>query len=173
MSLTGSVRELLIPLADYPHVRSDASLRDVFAKLHASCGSADLFRSVLVLDEKDRLIGMLGLKDLLNALLPDYLRSSAKFQGAGDDLSALATLWQDDCEEACHSAHKIAARYYVTPVPQAIQADDPLTKAVFIFATASTNILPVTDGKRLIGVLRLVDLLDEVTSEVLSQQVAS
>ncbi|MDP1605390.1 MAG: CBS domain-containing protein [Rhodocyclaceae bacterium] len=171
MSITGTVRELYIPLADYPHVKSDATLRDVFAVLHASCSSAELFKSILVVDERDRLVGMLGLKNLLHALLPDYLRSSVKFQGAGDDLSALAALWQDDCVEAFHSAHKIFVRDHVVPLPNTIQADDPLVKAVFIFATAAVNLLPVTDGQRVIGVLRLVAIIDEVTSEILSEQV--
>ncbi|MDP2168965.1 MAG: CBS domain-containing protein [Rhodocyclaceae bacterium] len=171
MSLTGTTRELLIPLADFPHVRSDLSLRDVFAKMHALSGTAELFRNVLVVDDKDRLIGILGLKNLLNALLPEYLKTASHFEGAGEDLSSLAALWQDDCEEACRSAHKIIVKDHVTPVSATIKIDDPLTIAVFLFATTPANILPVMDNKRLVGVLRLVDLFDEVTSEVLCQQV--
>lgn len=171
MSLTGTTRELLIPLADFPHVRSNASLRDVFATMHALSGTGELFRNVLVVDDKDQLIGILGLKNLLNALLPEYLKSSSRFQGAGEDLSNLAALWQDDCEEACRAAHKVIVKNHVTPAPAAIKIDDPLTIAVFLFATTAANILPVTDNKKLVGVLRLVDLFDEVTSEVLCQQV--
>ncbi len=174
MSLSETVSSLMIPLADYPHVRDDASLRDVYAQLHASCGSAELFRSVLVLDARDRVIGMLGLKDLLHALLPDYLRGkSRRFEGAGDDISALALLWQEDCAEQIRAAHKIVARDHVTPLPKPIAAEDPLSKAVFLFATMPVNILPVANGNKLIGVLRLVDVLDEVTIEVLSEKVAS
>jgi CBS domain-containing protein len=172
MSLNGTARELMVPLVNYPHVRSDATLRDVFAKMMATSGASELFRNILVLDEKDRLIGMLGLKDLLSALLPDYLKASSHFQGAEEDLSSLAALWQDDACEACHTAHKIIAGDHVTEAPTPIKAEDPLTKALFLFATLGANILPVTDGKQLVGVLRLVDLLDEVSSEVLSEQVA-
>lgn len=173
MTSTGTVSDFTIPLADYPHVRSDATLRDVYAKLHATCDSAKLFRSVLVLDDQDRLVGMLGLKDMLHALLPDYLRQTKHHDGVKDDLSALAALWQDDCAEAYRSAHKIIVKHHVTPVPAAIHADDPLTKAVFIFATSHVNLLPVVEGKQVIGVLRLVDVLDDVTGEVLSQQVTA
>lgn len=171
MSLNGTARELFIPLADFPHVRSDSSLPHVFAKMHALSGTAELFRNVLVVDDKDRLLGVLGLKDLLNALLPEYLKNASHFEGAGDDLSSLAALWQDDCEEACRLAQKIIVKDYVTPVSVTIKIDDPLTIAVYLFARTAANILPVTDNKRLVGVLRLVDLFDEVASEVLCQQV--
>lgn len=170
MTMTGTVSDLMIPLADYPHVRGDASLRDVYAKLHAVCGSAELFRSVLVLDENDRLLGMLGLKDLLHALLPDYLRrSTSQYQGKHQDVSALASLWEEDCAEQCRMARKIIARDHVTPLPAAVEPGEPLSKVVFLFATTPVNILPVVIANRLTGVLRLVDVLDAVTTEVLSE----
>lgn len=174
MPMTGTVRDLAIPLADYPHVGEGASLRDVYAKLRASCSSAELFRSVLVLDARERLLGMLGLKDMLHALLPDYLRQDpTHYQGTAGDISGLALLWQDDCTEQLHKAQGILARDHVTPVPAIIGPGDPLSKAVFLFASIPVNILPVVEEKRLTGVLRLVDVLDEVTIEVLSERVAS
>lgn len=153
MSITGTVRELYIPLADYPHVRSDTTLRDVFAVLHASCSSAELFKSILVVDERDRLIGMLGLKNLLYALLPDYLRSTSRFQGAGDDLSALAALWQDDCAEAFHSAHKILVRDLVVML-MALQQAVPALKSIDRAALMLTSTLLFF----IFGVLKVKDL---------------
>lgn len=170
MSLTGTITDLTIPLADYPHVRDDASLRDVYAKLHAVCGPAQFFRTVLVLDAHERLVGVLGFRDLLHALLPDYLRQEARgYQGVSGDISALSLLWQEDCAEQVRSAHRIPVREHISPVPATLAPDDPIAKAVFLFATISTRILPVVDGKTLIGVVRLIDVLDEVTVEVLSE----
>jgi CBS domain-containing protein len=171
MSISGTVRDLMVPLDNYPHVHGDANLRDVFAKLHASSGSAELFRNILVLDSKERLLGMLGLKDLLHALLPDYLRhGSTHYEGTSADVSALALLWQEDCAEQCRLANKIFARDHVSPVKATIGIDEPLAKATFLFATTPVNILPVVDGKALIGVIRLVDVFDEVVIEVLSER---
>ncbi len=173
MSLTGTVRELCVPLADYPHVQGNASLRDVFAKLHASCGRAELFRSILVLDDSNRLLGMMGLKDLLHALMPDYLRrDTMHFQGTTGDLSALAILWQEDCAEQIRAAARICVRDHVVPIPAVIGPDEPMSKAVFLFATLPIRILPVVEGKEMTGVLRLVDVLDQVVVEVLSERSA-
>lgn len=174
MSLTGTVSEIAIPLADYPHVRDDVSLRDVYAHLHATCGPAKYFRTVLVLDSKDRLVGVLGFSELLHALLPDYLRQEARgYQGRAADISALSLLWQEDCAEQVRNAHRIMVRDHVAPVPATLAPDDPMSKAVFLFATIPTRILPVIDGKKLVGVVRLIDVLDEVTVEVLSERGAA
>lgn len=171
MSISGTVRDLMVELEKFPHVTGKASLRDAFAKLHAASGSSELFRNVLVLDDKDRLLGTLGLKNVLHALLPDYLRhGSTHYQGSSNDVSALAVLWQEDCEEQCREAHKILAKDHVAPIAATIGADEPLTKAAFLFATTPVNVLPVVEGKKVIGVIRLVDVFDEIVIEVLSER---
>jgi CBS domain-containing protein len=161
----------MVDLERFPHVVGNASLREVFAKLHAASGSSELFRNILVLDDKGRLIGTLGLKNVLHALLPDYLRhGSTHFQGSSNDVSALAVLWQEDCEEQCRDAHKILAKDHVSPITATIGPDEPITKAAFLFATTPINVLPVVEGKQIIGVIRLVDVFDEVVIEVLSER---
>lgn len=171
MSISGVVRDLMVPLDNFPHVKGNASLRDAFAKLHAASGSSELFRNILVLDEKDRLIGTVGLKNVLHAMLPEYLRhGSAHFQGGNQDITALSVLWQEDCAENCRQANKILARDHVSPVAATIGADEPLTKAAFLFATTPINVLPVVAGKQLVGVIRLVDVFDEIVIEVLSER---
>jgi len=175
MSISGSVREYMIPLGKFPHVSCPATLRDAFAMLHLTTSEkGDMFRNVVVLDEQERFLGLLSLKNMLLALMPDYLRpGKGHFQGSDNDNSALAVLWQDDCVEHCHLAHKIAARDHVSPVPVSAGADEPLSKALFLFATTPHYILPVIEGKRLVGLLRLVDVFDEVMIEVLSERPAA
>lgn len=174
MSLSGVVRDLMVELDKFPHVTGDASLREVFAKLHAVSGSSELFRNILVLDDRGKLLGTLGLKNAMHALLPEYLRhGSTHFQGTANDVSALAVLWQEDCVEQCKEAHKIKAKDHVTPITITIGADEPLTKAAFLFATTPFGILPVVEGKQVIGVIRLVDVFDEIVIDVLSERCAA
>ncbi|MDP1653794.1 MAG: CBS domain-containing protein [Rhodocyclaceae bacterium] len=172
MSISGTVSELMIPLAKFPHVRGNATLRDAFAMLHLTTSEkGDLFRNVVVLDEQDRILGLLSIKNMLLALMPDYLQpGKGLFQGSGNDISALAVLWQDDCVDHCHQSHKIRARDHLIPVPVSVAPDEPLTRALFLFATTSFYLLPVVENKRMIGMLRLVDVFDEVMIEVLSER---
>lgn len=170
MSVSGTVGDHATPLADYPHVRDNATLRDVFATLKAKYDSAEQFRSVLVLDGHDRLVGVLGLKDLLFSLLPDYLKHRpTHLEGAADDVESLAPLWQEDCTEQCREAARMAAGAHAKPVTVTVAATEPLTKAVYLFATLGINILPVTEAGRVTGVLRIVDVLSEVAKAVLAE----
>lgn len=174
MSIGGTIGDYAIPLADYPHVGATATLREVYATLRKNYDSAEQFRSVLMIDEGGHLLGMLGLRDLLHALLPDYLRNApARFQGAGEDIAALALLWQEDCAEHCRSAGTIPARAHLTPITVTLAPHDPFSKAVFLFATQAVNILPVVENGRVSGVLRLVDVLAEVSRVMLNEGAAS
>lgn len=168
MTIESTVGDHAIPLAEYPHVRDTASVREVFASLQQKHESIEQFRGALVLDAKDRLVGMLGLRDLLHALLPDYLRlKPTHLEGAADDVDSLAMLWQEDCAEQCRKAAALTVRTSVTPIKVTVAASDPLTKAIFLFANHGTNVLPVTEGGRIVGVLRIVDVIDEVSAVIL------
>lgn len=167
MSASGTVRDHYTPLADYPHVRGDATLRDVFAAVAGSRDGADQFRNVLVLDADDRLIGVLSLRDMLHALLPDYLKTSpAHYEGSDSDLASLAPLWQEDCSEQCRLAAQAPVGNDLTRIDVAVGLDEPLTKAIYLFATRPVNLLPVATGGRVVGVVRLVDVAAAVAEVV-------
>lgn len=169
MSVCGVVKEHYTPLAEYPHVRASATLREVFAAISGNREAADQFRNVLVLDQADRLIGVLGLHDMLHAVLPDYLkaRTSAHYEGGEDGVASLAPLWQEDCEAHCRQAVQARVGDDLTLIDTAVGLGDPLTTAIYLFATHSYNLLPVVEDGRVIGVLRLTDVVTAVAKAVL------
>ena len=67
MSVSGIVNDHVTPLAGYPHVRDDVTLREVYATLKHHYDSAEQFRSVLVLDASGQLCGALNSNDLMRA----------------------------------------------------------------------------------------------------------
>lgn len=168
MSVCGVVREHYTPLAEYPHVRASATLRDVFAAIVGNRDAADQFRNVLVLDGSDRLIGVLGLRDMLHAVLPDYLKTDtpSHYEGGGGDVASLAPLWQEDCESHCRKVASAPVGDDLTRIGAEVKLDDPLTTAIYLFATHSYNLLPVVEGGRVIGVLRLTDVVTAVAKAV-------
>lgn len=167
MSVGGTIREHYTPLAEYPHVRGNATLKDVLTAVTGGKEAADQFRNVLVLDGQDRLIGVLGLRDMLHALLPDYLKvAPARYEGRGDDAATLAPLWQEDCADHCRRAALAPVGDDLTRIDVAVGLDEPLTKAIYLFATHPYNLLPVTEAGRVIGVVRLVDVATAVAGAV-------
>ncbi|MRR49737.1 MAG: CBS domain-containing protein [Rhodocyclaceae bacterium] len=171
MSICGVVKDHYTCLADYPHVRTSATLGDVFAAIAGNREAADQFRNVLVLDPADRLIGVLGLHDMLHAVLPDYLKTEtpSRYEGADANVASLAPLWQDDCESHCRKMASAPVGDDLTLIDAEVRLDDPLTTAIYLFATHSYNLLPVVEEGRVIGVLRLVDVVTAVTKAVLHE----
>ncbi len=171
MSVSGIVNDHVTPLAGYPHVRDNVTLREVYATLKHHYDSAEQFRSVLVLDANDRLVGVLGFRELLHALLPDYLKQhkSAHYEGDHADLTSLAPLWQEDCAAQCRKAAAMPVGAHVVAAKATVAGSDPLVKAIYLFATLNANILPVVEGKRIVGVLRRVDVMAAVARAVLAE----
>lgn len=173
MPITGTIRELITPLSQFPHVYVDQPLRDVFVMLQEKYAAAEQFRSVLVFDRNEQPVGRITLHQLLRALLPDYLVGHpSHFEGGSEDLASLALLWQEDSAESCRRAAAQKAGDHMLPVATPLLPDDPLTLALYRIAMADYNLVPVIEGGKIIGVVRIVDLLKEVANAVLTEGTA-
>jgi len=161
MGLSGYVRDIMKPLHSYPHVDADATLGDVFAILKERYDAAEQFRSVLVVDKNQRLIGKIGLHDLLQSLLPDYLLQIdiSSPDSIDDSLVSLARRWQENSDDHFRKVSSYRVGYYAKRAAPPIAPDAPLTLAVCLFANSVFNVIPVTENERIVGVLRIVDLL--------------
>lgn len=170
MPITGKVRDLMTPLAEFPNIDADAPLRDVFAMLKEKYDAAEQFRSVLVFDAARRPVGRLTLHQLLRSLLPDYLvRLPGHYEGGNEDVGALALLWQEDSATHCRKAAGERVRDHMLPIAAPLSPEDPLTLALYRIAVSDYNMIPVAEAGRVVGVVRIVDLLTEVAEAVLAE----
>ncbi|MEW6513078.1 MAG: CBS domain-containing protein [Pseudomonadota bacterium] len=167
MPITGTVGAHMRPLAEYPQIDADATLGDVFAMIGQHFDAVAHFRSVLVFNREKRLIGKISLHDLLKVLLPDYLAHlPAHIDGTDGDHSLLALLWQDDSAKYVREVAKQRVGDHIQPAPAPLKPDDPLTLAHYRFAHSDLNTLPVAENGRIVGVLRVVDVLAAVAATI-------
>jgi CBS domain-containing protein len=170
MPFSRTIRDIYIPLAEYPNIRDSASLKDVFAVLHGAYASGKRFRHILVLNEQGHLVGLLGIRDLLRGLFPDYLRAGEKshFEGAQADVPALTLIWQETCMTQCKEAARHPIKGFMAPVPARVKLDDPITMAAYLMVGHDTSMLPVTDSAgRVVGAVRMIDVFNEASKAVL------
>ncbi|MDP1525090.1 MAG: CBS domain-containing protein [Rhodocyclaceae bacterium] len=168
MSISGRVRDIMKPLQSYPHVDADATLGDVFVILKERYDAAEQFRSVLVLDKSQRLIGKISLHDLLHSLLPDYLLhiEPSRFDSIDSSLVSLTLHWQDDSEDHFRKVATYRVGAYAKRAAPPIAPDAPLTLALYLFANSDYNVIPVAENGCIVGVLRVVDLLASMTVSI-------
>ncbi|MBU1691961.1 MAG: CBS domain-containing protein [Gammaproteobacteria bacterium] len=168
----GNVQDLLIPLVEYPHIREDSSLRDAFVAIEQGLTTGKRFRHVLVLDDKDNLVGLMGMRDILRGIFPDYLRATLPGQSRDETTSlpqypALALLWQDSFHTQSREAASKPVKPHMAPVTVTVSPSDPVTKAAYLMVFTDSSMLPVVENHSVVGVIRMVDVFNEASKVVL------
>jgi CBS domain-containing protein len=161
------VRDLMIPLEDYPHIPYWFTLRQAMAIIReASIKFEKSFepRSVLVFDEKYRLMGMLTMRDIIRGLEPEFLRSAGPVKG-DPGLAVLAGLFGPGLQEKA----KTQVSEVMSPIKVTVNAHDPLSKALALMMTEQVERLPVMQEDKVAGIIRLSELFVEIASLVLSE----
>lgn len=169
MALNTTIRDIYIPLREYPNIRDTAILQDAFAVLQNAFSTGKRFRHLLVLDANDHLVGVLGIRDLLRGLFPDYLRTGehSHFAGAQPDVPALTLIWQETCATQCKEAAQKPIKGFMGAVPDTVKLSDPITLAAYFMVVHNTSMLPVVDNSHVVGVVRVIDVINEASKAVL------
>lgn len=170
MAMHDKVRDVLVPLSEYPNIREGATVRDAFALLRQGNVAGRRFRHILVLGARDQLVGVVGMRDLLKAVFPDYLRATlpGRFEGSLPFYPALSVLWDDTFGADCVLQAAKPIGPHVAPVHTTVAPDDPLTKAAYLMVVADQSMLPVVEEGNLIGVIRVIDVFNHAVEAVLN-----
>lgn len=163
------VRDLVIPLKDYPHLYETSTLHDgVEALLAHKCGDYDRIRyaELLVLNEQNRLSGRVTLQNILLNLDP-RLKEASKvkgFEGKEGGFIDLVILWEDSFFVECRKWSHIPIKNLMSPIKSIVKGRDPVLKALAIMTNNQSPVLPVIDEGRIIGVIRLKEIFTTITA---------
>lgn len=156
------VRELMVPLSDYPVVYDTDSLQVAIKTLKGYLADGKEHRSLVVLSRskkvagEEELVGILTVRDILNAIKRN------KMCYDNTELYALswAYFYHRDPVKECTVTD---VGKVVRPLVKAfVHVDDQVTRAIELMMTKNVNVLPVFEGKKAVGVLRALDLLDYI-----------
>lgn len=174
------VKDLMVPLSEYPVVGEDATIHDAVKALQEAQKRFDQsryrHRAVLVADDKGNIVGKLGQLDMLRALEPKYedMRSGTGVTRLGFSRKFLVSmldrydLFAQPIEQMCrHVFEQKAARYMQRPGDgEQIEADASLDQALHLLVVCQQQSLLVTDGERVLGILRLTDVFSTVFAAI-------
>ncbi len=161
------VRELLVPITDYPCINADASVRDAFYFLKKNEKEGEGFRSIFVIDQEQNIKGHLSMKDLIQAVEPQFLQEVPLFQGLQDEDPELSLLWQRSFTAQCRKEARKPVKAVMKPVKVILTSEDPIAKAAYIMVNLNARVLPVQDKEKIAGVTRMVDVFREISHMVL------
>ena len=174
---TLSVKELMVPLAEYATVSEDATLAEAIISLEKAQQAFDhtkyRHRAVLVLDRNRRVIGKIGQLDALKALEPKY----GEIQG---DTSASAfrhfskmflksvqeqyRLFDKPLDDICKKAATLKVANFMQKMSEGefLNENATLDEAIHMLIMGHHQSLLVTRNDEIIGILRLTDVFAAV-----------
>jgi CBS domain-containing protein len=150
------LKDLIIPLSEYPHMPYWGTLREAIVQLNVAYETGH--HAVLVFDEAYKLVGMLFQKDILKGLEP-------KFAQHYED--GVPIFWDDLLKTGSGKQLARPVSEFMSKATFTISVNDCILKASHIMLEEESHLLPVMEGDKLIGVLRMIDLFHEITKIVL------
>ncbi len=174
------VRELMTPLTEYATVSAEATLSEAVLALEQAQAKVDQDRekhkAVLVFDADDHIIGKLSQWDIIKGLEPNYKKigefhESSRYGFTTDFIRSMLTnydLWRKPLEDICKKAAAVTVREIMsTPGPgEYVEADATLNEAIHQLVVGQHASLLVTEGSKIVGILRLSDVFKEVCDRI-------
>jgi len=172
---TKKAEDITIPLEKYPHIPYWYTLRQAVEKLQNSSiefmGHKSLPRALLVFDETYNILGIVRRRDILRGLEPKFLKTMPMphrrqlFDIESDpDLTVLTS---GKVAKAVREQADSVVTEVMQPVIGSVQYDDHITKIIYKMIHKDLNLLPVVKDDKVIGVVRSVDVFNEIANILL------
>jgi len=105
-------------------------------------------RTVPVVDDYDRLVGIVGIKDIVQY----------SWSGSGTDRQGKGDMNGDN------NPVEVEVRFLMHPSPLTLTIEDPLTKAVETMIDKNISTIPVVSNQKMVGVITKYDVLELMAS---------
>ena len=145
------VKDLLIPLTEYPHLPYWATFKEALIQL--SSASEPGMNTVLVFDEAYRLVGILTQADILRGIEPKFARHYEE---------GVPVFWSELLAQGAKKNMTLPIKELMSEAKTMIEASDNILKASHLMLLENQEILAVKENDRVIGVIRLDNVLHEI-----------
>jgi len=177
---TLAVKDLMVPIEDYATVPQEANLQEAIIALEKAQAELESIhhkhRAVLVLGDKESILGKLTMKDILIALEPNYgniegmqaLTRSGYSQDFIKSMLKENALWLEPLQFVCERATQLKVSDFVRPPEDNEHIDENATlgEAVHQLIITPYDSLLVTRDKKTVGILRLSDVFATICDEI-------
>ena len=163
------VKDLMIPLEDYPHIPHWFTLRQAMAIIREAavkCEGAFEPRAMLVFDDKYQLMGILTIRNIITGLEPRFLQETSLGE-MDPNLTVLpGDILGPNLKE--HSLRLVSE--VMSPIKATVDGNAPIFKPLYLMIKENVGLMPVIQAGKVAGMIRFSDLFNEVAKLVLSDQ---
>ena len=163
-----TVKDLIIPLEQFPHVQSEAPVHEAVGLLfsHVNGNGRLQYDELLVISADNQYVGRLTVRGILTCYFPALFATGDKqiFAGKKEKFSDLAILMEDSFQAECKRQGALPVRDFMAPPLKSIKAGMHPLHAAEIMMNENETCLPVVEDDGLIGLVRLIDLFRTLAS---------
>ncbi|MFO7895117.1 MAG: CBS domain-containing protein [Longimicrobiales bacterium] len=164
------LRDIMVPIELYPSVRDTGTLGEAMGIIATAQLEVELRKSLprclLVFDGIGVLVGYIRRRDIMRGLEPRFLVSRPlEYRDKPFDIAIDPNLAELPFD---HMVHGIREQFdrpisdVMRPIEAILEADDHVMKAVAAMVSQDLSLIPVVDKKELVGVIRSVDVFNEL-----------
>jgi len=185
---TSSLKELMIPLAEYATVSEDADILEAIDALDAAQKAFDpkryRHRAVIVLNNEDRVVGKLSQHDIIQALEPEYKESKERGSSAHnhfgfsrkfiESVSQQYNMWDKPLQNLYKKAlkQKVKSFMYKPTEGEYIKISASMNDTIHQLIIGKHHSLLVTDGPDIVGIVRLTDVFEFIRLRLKTMQLS-
>ena len=136
---SSTIRNLIIPLARYPHLNENKLLKDaikVYESFQIENYSNLIFSFLLVVNDQNQVVGKLSLVDVMRGLAPRLLQETKvdQYEGKGAEFPNLAFLYEESTYAECGENQNKTLGSLIRTIDFHIPADTHLLKALLMMS---------------------------------------
>ena len=168
-------KDILVPLEKYPHIPNFHTLKQAVALIEHSVIEigvrTSLPRSLLVFDKEYNLVGIARRRDILRGLEPEFLqrmplKNRRELFDVEVDPNLLEVSFQKIAKEVAVRG-ELPVSTVVRPLKTVVDYNDHLARIVHEMVKWQANLVPVEKDRKVVGVLRSVDVFHEISKLVI------
>ena len=169
-----TVRDIMIPLTGFPRMQESGTVQEAIGQLRSFCplGSTGPcgFTELMVVDDQGALVGRVTQQGILRVLFSTLLDTVdiKRYEGKTAEYSDLATLLNGVMiKEGVNHLNATLARVIERNV-RTLPASTDLIHAMSTMVICQETVLPVVDGGKLIGVVKLAEVFGAIGDQLIA-----
>ena len=170
------IGDIMIPIGDYPSISPESTLKEAIAEMEQAQlkvdGRTSLPRVLLVMEFTGELVGTVRRRDIMRGLEPKHLVTQPlNYRKKLFDVSIDPNLTELSYESIVKGVREQASqpvRSVMRPIQIALDFSDHIIKGVYEMVGYGMTLLPVMKDKKVVGVVRSVELFRELAHIVLA-----
>jgi DNA-binding response OmpR family regulator len=165
---------VMVPIMEYTVLSGEETLKEAVSRLKESFAShlqtsrimETGHRSILIMEDRKNIKGVLAIRDLLSLLLPAYL--SAAKPSTADSIQYSPVFWKGMFTKAVTDNSQLKIKTIMSPTPLSIDGHASLMEAAYMMSVNNVRRLIVMLSEEVVGIIREQDLFFEI-ERIMSQ----